>query len=395
MKKRIKKVIKKYVKFLMVKVIQLIHLIFNMIYKLDDKQVLFLSDVREVLGGNLKEMYDYLEGKDYKRILCLKKERRVRRSFKEKIHLIKLLSTSKYVLLDDYSMSISMMIVRKGQEVVQLWHGPGAFKTMGYSRHDKAFSFLDKYNGHMNYTKSIVTADGVRWCFAEAFGISKDNVHAAGFPRTDCFFDKKYIEKTRKEFFKKYPELKNKKIILFAPTYRGENLKVANYDFSTLDIDDIYKSLHKDYVFLFKLHPALYNNIDKGIVTMPDLSDYKDFYYDFSSYRDINDLLMITDVLITDYSSVIFDYALLNKPVVYFTYDLELYENDRGLYYEFKDYVYGSVSKNSKELVKAIKDGKMMNDKRKAFMKKFMEACDGKSTEKTFKLIFEGNKKEK
>ena len=128
---------------------------------------------------------------------------------------------------------------------------------------------------------------------------------------------------------------------------------------------------------------------------MPDLSDYKDFYYDFSSYRDINDLLMITDVLITDYSSVIFDYALLNKPVVYFTYDLELYENDRGLYYEFKDYVYGSVSKNSKELVKAIKDGKMMNDKRKAFMKKFMEACDGKSTEKTFKLIFEGNKKEK
>ena len=126
---------------------------------------------------------------------------------------------------------------------------------------------------------------------------------------------------------------------------------------------------------------------------MPDLSKYKDFYYDFSSYRDINDLLMITDVLITDYSSVIFDYALLDKPVVYFTYDLELYENDRGLYYDFKDYVYGSVSKNSKELVKAIKDGKMMNDKRKVFMKKFMDACDGHSTEKTFKLVFEDKNK--
>ena len=391
--KKIKNFLKNIVKFVALKIIQFINIIFNLFYKIDEKQVLFLSDVREVLGGNLKEMYDYLEGKDYKRVLCLKKDRRIRRGLKEKLRLVKLLSTSKYIFLDDYSMSISMMIVRKGQEVVQLWHGPGAFKTMGYSRNDKKFNCFNKYSAHRNYTKAIVTADEIRWCFAEAFGMDKEKVFASGYPRTDCFFDKKYIDKTKKEFFKKYPELKNKKIILFAPTYRGENLKVANYDFDTLDIDDIYKSLHKDYVFLFKLHPALYNNIEKEIVTMPDLTKYKDFYYDFSSYRDINDLLMVTDVLITDYSSVIFDYALLDKPVVYFTYDLELYENDRGLYYDFKDYVYGSVSKNSKELVKAIKDGKMMNDKRKVFMKKFMDACDGRSREKTFKLVFENKDK--
>ena len=240
--KRIKKEIKKIIKFCAVKVIQLVNIIFNIFYKVDEKQVLFLSDVRDVLGGNLKEMYDYLEGKDYKRILCLKKDRRIRRSLKEKLGLIKLLSTSKYIMLDDFSMSISMMVVRKNQEIVQLWHGPGAFKTMGYSRNDKKFNWLNKHSAHMNYTKAIVTADEIRWCFAEAFGMKKENVCATGFPRTDCFFDKKYIEKTRKEFFKKYPKLKNKKIVLFAPTYRGENLKVANYDFSTLDIDDIYKS---------------------------------------------------------------------------------------------------------------------------------------------------------
>ena len=121
------------------------------------------------------------------------------------------------------------------------------------------------------------------------------------------------------------------------------------------------------------------------------MEKYTNFCYDFSESRDINELLLITDVLITDYSSVIFDYALLNKKVVYFIYDYEEYKQDRGLYFDFDDYIYGKTTKNTDELIDAIKDDNLMEKERTVFMDKFMNACDGKSTEKTCKWIFEEN----
>ncbi len=382
------KYLRKGIRFINIKISQLINLFINITHKMKDNQVLFLSDVRENLGGNLKVMYDYIDDKKYIKVVALKKDRRDKRSIKEKIRLIKLLSTSKYILLDDFSNSISTMLVRKNQEIVQLWHGPGAFKKFGFSRKDKKSNFLTKYSDHRNYTKAIVTSPKIEWCFKEGFGMKKGVVKATGYPRMDCFFDKKYVDGIKNDFYKEYPELKNKKIILFAPTYRGVSLPKATYDFDKLDLDKLYKELHKEYAFIIKWHPAVYNNIQRGLITGYDLSKYKDFFYDFSNYRDINNLLLVCDSMITDYSSVIFDYVLLNKPVYYFAYDLELYEEDRGLYYPFKDYVYGSVSKNTNELIKDIKEAKMMNKERKKFMDTFMISCDGNSTKKTFDFIF-------
>lgn len=383
-----KKYVKKVKKYFSIKVIQFINLIMNMIYKLEDNKVLFLSDVRDTLGGNLKVMYDYIDDKKYIKEVCLKADRRQKRTLKESFRLLKLLSTSKYILLDDFSASVSRMIPREGQEIVQLWHGPGAFKKMGFSRPDKRKNIFSKYTNHRNYTKAIVTSDEIKWCFKEGFGMDKGEVKATGFPRTDCFFNKKYVDKVKEKFYENYPDLKDKKIILFAPTYRGKNLRVASYDFNKLDLDYIYLSLKEEYVFLFKWHPAIYNNMNLNLIENYDFSKYKDFYYDMSKYRDINDLLLVSDILVTDYSSVIFDYVLLDKPVVYYTYDLDEYEQDRGLYFPFEDYVYGQVSKECNSLVKAIKEGKMEQEKREQFIIKFMKACDGKSTEKTYKWIF-------
>lgn len=370
-------------------IVHCINIFFNVTHKLNSNQVLFLSDVRDTLGGNLKVMYDYLDSDVYKKIVSLKADRRIKRSIKEKIKLIKLLSTSKYILLDDFSNSISLMIPRKNQEIVQLWHGPGAFKKMGYSRPDHKKGLFSKYASHRNYTKAIVTSPMIEWCFKEGFGMEKKGVVSApGFPRCDCFFDENYIKKVKDKFYKEYPILKNKKIILFAPTYRGTNLKVANYEFDKLDLDLLYEKLSSEYVFVFKWHPAIYNNMQLDILENYDFTKYGDFYWDLSKYRDINDLLIVSDILVTDYSSVIFDYVLLDKPVVYFTYDLEEYESNRGLYYPFDDYVYGSVAKTSLELATSIRKGKMMKEKRKEFKNKFMSSCDGNSTKKTYDFIF-------
>ena len=162
-------------------------------------------------------------------------------------------------------------------------------------------------------------------------------------------------------------------------------------DFTQIDIDELYEKLHDDYVFIVKWHPALYNNIIRGVVEAPDFNKYPDFFIDLSHYRDINDLLIVCDVLITDYSSLIFDYLLLDKPIIYFAHDLEEYTQTggRGLYFDFDDYVYGKVAFNQSEMIEAIHNTDLMEDKRKIFYHKFMNECDGHSTEKTCQWVFD------
>lgn len=364
--------------------------VLSMLLKLRNDRVLFFSDVRNVLDGNLKFIYDKLDDEKCEKVLCLKTDRKEKRKFKKKIKLLKNIVTSRYIILDDYSRFISLMRVRKGQEVCQLWHGAGAFKKFGYSRQDK--NKVKKMNAHRNYTKACVTSDDIRWCYAEGFGMDIEKVKATGMARTDVFFDKEYINKKREELYKEFPYLKDKKIILFAPTYRGKSLKKSYYDYEQLDVEKIYNEFKdKGYVFIFKWHPGLYYQMNKKEIKPYNLEEYPDFYYDFSESRDVNDLLLITDILITDYSSVIFDYSLLNKTLIYFVYDYEEYNQERGLYFDFNDYVYGQITKNTEELIKAINKNDVMTEKRQGFIKQFMEACDGQATKKTCEWIFEDN----
>lgn len=386
------KYIKKIITRVKIYMFMLISRILCMVLKMKENRILFLSDVRDVLDGNLKFIYDMLEDEKCEKVLSLKKDRKAKRKIKEKLKLVYYLATSKYVLLDDYSRMISIMKVRKGQEVCQLWHGAGAFKKFGYSRQDKTKSWKDKINGHRNYTKAMVSADQIRWCYAEGFGMDIENVKATGMARTDIFFNQEYIRQKREELYQEYPYLKDKKVILFAPTYRGVSLKHSYYDYEELDVEKIYQEFaNENYIFLFKWHPGHYYQMQKQGIIPYDLEKYENFFYDFSDKRDINELLLITDVLITDYSSVIFDYALLNKPVVYFVYDYDVYQQDRGLYFELEDYIYGDIAKTSEELIDAIQNAKVLEDKRETFMKKFMSKCDGNATRNTCEWIFENN----
>ena len=384
MKKRIKTRIQKLKKTIYFYMFRIVNLVFS-IFPLKTNRVLFLSDQRNVLGGNLKCLYDYMDDKEYERIVLLKANTLRRRTFKQWLKLIYNLSVSKYIILDDWNKSVSLLKRRKNQVIAQLWHGAGAYKTFGYSRVDRK-KRNDRY-GHRNYTKAIVTSEDIRKCYAEGFGMDIKNIKATGFPRTDCFFDKDYVKKVKDSFYKEYPKFKNKKIVIFAPTYRGTNLAKSYYDFEMLNLDKIEKELGKDYVFIIKWHPAIYDKIEiKELFFKVD--DKNNVVYDFSNKRDINDLLLISDVLVTDYSSVIFDYYLVNKPVVYYTYDLKKYTKDRGFYFPFEDYLYGEIAKNPDDLIKMIKKENLCNEKRKEFGKKFMSACDGKSTEKTYNYIF-------
>ncbi len=340
-------------------------------------KILFLSDSREELSGNFKFVYDeIMKDKDkYEVTTLLKKNLSTKRTLKEKINLCHEIALSKYIFLDDFYPVIYVLKLRKETKLIQLWHAMGAYKTVGYSRAGKPGGPDSKSLTHRGYTGAIVSSESIRKNYAEAFNMDIEKVHALGIPRTDIFFDKKYEKNIKKKIYDKYPVLKNKKVIMFAPTFRGNGQMTAHYDFSWIDFKKLRKAFPKDYVCIIKLHPFIKN--------VPDYDfENDDFYLDLTSEREINDLLFITDVLVTDYSSVIFEYSFFERPVVFFTPDLDDYRNSRDFYYSLDKYTYGDIAKDDDELIKCIKKGNVDKKKIKEFKDYFCSACDGKSTKK-------------
>src|SRR5699024_12067996 len=121
--------------------------------------------------------------------------------------------------------------------------------------------------------------------------------------------------------------LTDKKVILYAPTWRDDEFySVGKYKFSLkLDLENMERALDEEYIIIFRMHYLIASNLD--------ISDYPSFVFDFSNYSDISELYLVSDILITDYSSVFFDYANLKRPILFYTYDLEKYRNQlRGFY---------------------------------------------------------------
>ena len=351
-----------------------------------ENKVFFVSDVRAELGGNLKDVYDYLDG-SYEKVTYLKADRRQITGPGKFLRFVYDMTTAGTILLDDYFRYTSYYRVRPGQQICQLWHGAGAFKKFGYSR-AAGNEKIRIHKGYRKYAKAIVSAESIRGCYAEAFGLPPEKVRATGVPRTDLFFDAQKIRETQNALYEEFPQLERKKVVLFAPTYRGLRADDAGYDFDRLDLERIREGLGEDYIFVFKWHPAVYNNILRHKGGEWDPGKYGGFYLDLSEHREINDLLLVTDVLITDYSSVIFDYFFVNKPIVFYAYDREVYADGRGLYYPYEDYLYGPVVTGQQELIRAVREGDMAEEKRAAFGQRFLSACDGHSTERTCKWIF-------
>lgn len=357
------------------------------IVPLHKKDVLFVSDIRDVLGGNLQPIYDHLpRGMQAKFEFTGTKWNFT--NYRDFLRAVYRLTTCKYILLEDFYAPMEYMRVRKGQEICQLWHAAGAYKKFAHSRSNGPDG-IKIHSGYRKYTKAIVSAPAIREDYAEAYQISLDRVQATGIPRTDIFFDEDYVKKKREEIYRQHPEFQEKKLILFAPTYRGRTLHDASYDLDKINFDALYQALHEEYIFVIKWHPAMHSVLAERGEGASLQNKYESFIYDMSSERDINDLLLVTDVLVTDYSSVIFDYLLVNKPIVYFTYDLDKYRGGRGLYYKFEEYVYGRVTTNTEELIEGIRQGDLCEDRREAFRTKFMSSCDGFATVKTCDFIFQ------
>lgn len=215
--------------------------------------------------------------------------------------------------------------------------------------------------------------------FKRAFQFEK-TVIESGYPRNDVLVQSNNKESIFK--LKKAAELPlDKKIILYAPTWRdNQYYSKGKYKFNLqMDFQKMKENLSDDYVIILRLHYLVAEKLD--------IRGYEDFIYDFSKYEDINELYLMADMLITDYSSVFFDYANLKRPMIFFVYDIEEYRDQlRGFYFDFENDAPGPLVKTTEELIKEIKranEGRAsFSDNIEFFHDKFCYLEDGKASER-------------
>lgn len=338
---------------------------------LKENKILMLSTSKGKLGGNLLAVKNYIEKNN------LNYEIRTVTSLDMpgENELARELGESKYIMVDDFEPMVYVLELREGQELIQVWHAMGAFKRFGYARDTAEKNSLT----HKNYTKAICSSPEIAPLYAESFGISEDKTIPVGTPRTDLFFDEAYVNSAKERIYKKAPDLKGKKVVLFAPTFRGNNVNDGYYPESFIDFKALSDELGGEWVVIVKLHPFIKNELD-----IPD------GVIDMSDEREINDILFATDVLVTDYSSVIFENAVIGNAAVLYTPDLEEYTKDRGFYFNYEDYACGEIVKDKKYLAKAIKAASADDERMNEFKKRFVSLCDGNSSKRFVDRLLEG-----
>ena len=344
-------------------------------------RVSFISGRRDELGGNEKYVYDLLKDRediDFRFLFSTQLDRFTKSTSKKEFY--KLYATSKVVIVDDYYNLLNTVEKRDEVMLFQLWHACGAFKTFGFSRLGKPDSPKQSSPNHRMYDFATVSSSSIIKYYAEGFGITDSKVIATGIPRTDIFFDKEYAENYRNSFYEKYPYLKNKKIILFAPTFRGAGQKSAYYPTDAFDPNDFIKNIGEEYAVIIKLHPFCSEryNITKGLEKR---------IIDLSDEDELNDLLFVTDLLITDYSSCVFEASLMNIPMLFYAYDLFQYISERDFYCDFETFVPGKIVFNIEELTNAVNTEDYNSKKIEDFRNKFFEETDGRSTERVAKAV--------
>ncbi|HEU5139900.1 MAG TPA: CDP-glycerol glycerophosphotransferase family protein [Bacillales bacterium] len=296
------------------------------------------------------------------------------------------LATSRYVILDNYFGFLAAVQFKEEAECIQLWHAAGAIKKFGLrdqsisNRTEKAQRrFTDVYK---KFNKVIVGSEEMAGIFTEAFDLPSESILRTGIPRTDLFYDKKRQQETIDRLESRNPALRGKQVILYAPTFRDHQLDHFEMN---LDLEAMHRALGENYVLLLRFHPSIKHRSDYE-------SRYPGFIYDYSSHADVNELLLIADCLITDYSSVVYEYALLNKPMIFFPNDLEDYEDRRGFLGEYESLVPGPVAFTTPDIIGRIQRNEFDYQQIEAFARKWNHYSNGASSRNLVEYLDSGQR---
>ncbi|MCI8307702.1 MAG: hypothetical protein HFH14_06595 [Lachnospiraceae bacterium] len=311
---------------------------------------------------------------------CFRKENKSKKEFFD-LFVIKPFALAKAgtVLLDNEFLPMAYIKLKSGVKVVQLWHGTGTIKKFGHDiSSGKMLAIVERADSKI--THLIVNSKYTKKLYSHTFGVAPERVYITGIPRTDMLFDGRMHAEMKRLFYEEYPELAGKKLVLYAPTFRDSQIDNPQV---MLDFKRWAESTPDDMVLLLRLHPFVAKYYDAN-----ETAAYSGKIYDMGGYGNLNTLLCVSDVLITDYSSIIFEYIVFDRPIIFYAYDLAVFENgSRGFYEDYRQYVPGAVVYDMDGLIKEINGDDIFEEKRKKFLNDAYEYKDGRSTERLLELI--------
>ena len=270
------------------------------------------------------------------------------------------ISTSKVCIIDGYSIPISCLKHKKNLKIIQIWHSLGAIKQFGKQVIDKKEGSKSEISKimkmHQNYDYVLCASDATREFYKQGFGVDESKILKLGMPRIDYLLGKdEKINKKIENLYKDYPNLKEKKTILYVPTFRQGK---------SVHIYDLINSVNTDeYNLIIKLHP-----LDKTIV---------DSKYTINNKYSTFDLLKIADYVITDYSALSLETSILdNKQLYFYLYDIEDYKMDRGLNVNLREEMPNYTFSNVYDIIKNIQEDNYNFEDLKKFRDKYVQTVD-------------------
>jgi CDP-ribitol ribitolphosphotransferase len=315
----------------------------------------------------------------------LKSSVRARRSMLDRLRLVWLLARADVILLDDYQPVIYQLEPHPSVRIIQLWHAWGAFKTVGYSRIGKPGGPNPFSKVHKNYTFATVSSAHEVPFYAEAFGLPEASAIPTGTPRMDQFLDPAHQAAGRERALAAYPAAKGREVVLFAPTFRGDSAKRADYPTEIIDLAALHAvAIERDAVVILKLHPFVRRPLEVPAALGDRLLDAS------GSPLDVNDLLLIADLLVTDYSSLVFECAALAKPMLFYAFDLDEYVASRDFYEPFETFAPGRIVRSFPELVAAMRSQDFEHDKVAPFAARHLPAESGSATDRIIDQLIVG-----
>jgi len=277
------------------------------------------------------------------------------------------LQTSALVVVDNAYLPVHVMRHRPETTVVQVWHAAGALKRFGLDapalRRPSERRFL-----HRHYDYVVVGGESAREPYASALRTPATRVLALGSPRTDFFFDAGAMAAARERVLAEHPQLRGRRVVLYAPTFRGagEGKRAA----PGFDARRLRAALPPDHAVVLKAHP----NLDRAATP----TDGYDAVIDPTA--EINEIFTATDVLVTDYSSSVFEWALLGRPLVLLVGDLDRYEAGPGMYLDYRSGMIGVQVADTDGVARAILEDRFEIERYEAFVQRHLSASDGRAS---------------
>ncbi len=350
------------------------------------KKIVFLSRQSDspsiditMLQDKIMEMHP-----DYETVVLCKKLNRDWRSAidycSHMMHQMYHLATAEVAILDSYCIVVSILHHRKKLLIIQMWHSVGTMKKFGYSILDKPEGSSSKIaklmKMHANYDYILAAGDGYKEHLADGFQYPLEKIVTLPLPRVELLKNSRYQHNTLRRVFEVYPELSVKRNILYVPTFR----KVNDTAFLSALWELCQAVDYQKYNLIIKAHP---------------LTDLTNFYAgraiidtEFTSAE----MLSVSDIVISDYSCIIYEAAIMDLPIYFYTYDYEGYMNSREIYMDYKAEIPGPMEYFAKPLLADISANDYDMDKLHAFLHKYVYTGSAHETEDIVNFIFEHKK---